>query len=230
MEICVANRVPMANGTPGDSSPWEKVLNLLSRTDYDNYARDVKDASARIIMSCAASPEENWTHLVESLYNWEFKACNAVLSYIIHCYLHARNPSNMDDDTVELLQRLRTIARHNIPAIAKSPTSEIVNPVDRFIMLTQHASRSRHFSAAAYEAGMPELISAVLHGRFDSFGDMAATDTQRKTRNQICSQLLKRLEQVHEERSQEASHRMATGENYVFELRSAAQFDSRWRI
>lgn len=235
-EICVSNRVPLASQEAGDTKSWDKILNLLSRPDFDNCAKEIKDASVRIILSCAAAPEEDWKDLVESLYNWEYSGCNAVLSYIIHSYLGVRNPANMDNNAIEHLERLRSLARENaaiLTTIIKTPESEIINPVDRFIMLVQRASTSRHFSAVAYEAGVPDLISAVLHGHYDSFGsEEGLTDNQRKLRNTICSQLLNRLEQVHDERSQEVTQRMRNPwwTHDGFELRSATQFDSRWRI
>lgn len=131
-------------------------------------AIQAKDIAVRILLSCASTSEEHWRPVIEFFYSWQYTRIFKAFSYIINDYLRATASDIYADhftlpgSTVTFLQRLH--------ANAKTRGSEVTNPIDRFIMLTrQIATSCRPYALALRDAGMPDLLKAVLDGRYDKF-------------------------------------------------------------
>lgn len=91
------------------------------------------------------------------------------------------------------------MAKRNLEALrkmyvgARSRGSETVNPVDRFIMLVRVRQSTIwwEFSNMLNRSGMPDLLRAVLKGRYDFLGGgEGMSEGQVKTREKVCVRML----------------------------------------
>lgn len=168
-EACVANGVKINGNVTGViGRSWTHAMNLLSVQATSKGAIQAKDIAVRILLSCASTSEEHWRPVIEFFYSWQYTRIFKAFSYIINDYLRATASDIYADhftlpgSTVTFLQRLH--------ANAKTRGSEVTNPIDRFIMLTrQIATSCRPYALALRDAGMPDLLKAVLDGRYDKF-------------------------------------------------------------
>lgn len=131
-------------------------------------ATDIKDAAVRILLSCASTPEQYWHHVVQTIIHMPYARVFRIFHYVIHQFLRATSNFVYEDwfelpaDTVTFLRRL--------DANARARSSEVTNPIDRFIMMARQitAVRSRH-ALTLQDAGMQTLLEVVLSGRYDKF-------------------------------------------------------------
>ncbi|THH26448.1 hypothetical protein EUX98_g7735 [Antrodiella citrinella] len=165
METCLTQcvRIPEAAHIYGE--PWVEVMNILaSPRTKEKYLR-VKDAAARTLFALASIPEEHWQGFSESLSTQTLKRCDAAFKFITHNFLLAtRDPSAMSQQNLDALRKMH--------AGAVSRESEIVNPVDRFILLirVRQATHGTQFSNILTRSGFRDLLTAVQKGRVSMTG------------------------------------------------------------
>lgn len=187
METCVANCVPLTCGKTYLGHPWRALLALLRRTDINHYCGVLKDTAARVFVSCASMPEEYWKPLLDTLCTWDFEESHAALCYIVHQFLHpSGDPASISRENREALRRLYKKAA--------SRGLEIVNPVDRFILLLHRATASPHFTSVLRDVGIAGLLKFVSLGLYDFLGDESATPLQKHVRDQTCTAMLHKID------------------------------------
>ncbi|KAK7682313.1 hypothetical protein QCA50_014517 [Cerrena zonata] len=150
---------------------WRIVTGIIAIEDTTNRgATDVKDAAVRILFSCTSTPEDYWRAAVHTIIGMPYMRAFHAFQYIIHQFLKVSDLNiyegyfELPSDTVTFLRRLDTNA--------KARGSEVTNPIDRFIMMCRQVITicPRH-ALTLLDAGMSDLLEAVLSGRYDKFFD-----------------------------------------------------------
>jgi len=185
METCLMHRVQIPETAHKYGEPWGEIMSILASTHTSDDYLKIKDAAARTMFALASIPEEHWQGFTESLYCQTIERCEAAFKFITTSFLFATSdPSAISQHNLEILQKMYTNA--------KTRQSEIVNPIDRFILLirVRQAANGAQFSDMLTRSGFPELLTAVQDGRYDFLGDEPPSDFQLHSRKRVCSRML----------------------------------------
>ncbi|THH21122.1 hypothetical protein EUX98_g8450 [Antrodiella citrinella] len=191
MENCVANCVPITCTDHPFGNPWRSLMMLLSRMDTNDYCGVVKDAAVRVVLSCASTPETHWQPLLQTFYMWPSKDSHIALYYIVHHFLHpSGDPTSMSEENKNALRRLYKKA--------VSQGLEIVNPVERFVLLlSKAAGLSPHFTTVLSGVGISSMLSSVTLGFYDFLGDESPSDVQRQSRAATCAKVVHEIDRLY---------------------------------
>lgn len=59
------------------------------RLEINEYCDEVKSVAARILLSCASTPDMYWQPLLEAFYIWPVESDHIAFYYVIHQFLRA---------------------------------------------------------------------------------------------------------------------------------------------
>ncbi|TCD63056.1 hypothetical protein EIP91_006043 [Steccherinum ochraceum] len=185
MEMCVANRVPLASRSHSFGDAFASLMTLVSRTDTDAYCSAVKDAAVRIMLACVSTPESYWTPFLHTLKIWPENGSHVAYYYIIHEFLRAtRDPTTITADNQHFLRWLhqKAVSRNVKPA----------HPVDRFILFIEQLVRDPNLSKVLDTIGVAQLVRALVERKYDFLlpDEEPLSAEALKERGQVCARVM----------------------------------------
>ncbi|TCD66036.1 hypothetical protein EIP91_001892 [Steccherinum ochraceum] len=181
MEVCLTNGVyivDMPQYMYGGA--WSAVMRILNAHHIHPGFADIKEAATRTLFALASMPDEYWRGFTEMLCKHSMKSCESMFKFVTQDFLHATS----DHSDVVALPKSTVISLQKMYIAARERGSEVANPIDRFIMLVRvrQATNRDSFSRMLVASHFPDLLRAVLEGRYDFLASDLPSIAERRTR------------------------------------------------
>ncbi|KAH8078416.1 hypothetical protein BXZ70DRAFT_961694 [Cristinia sonorae] len=187
MEMCLTHGVQVPEMVAWKyGEPWTAIIHIISSPLV---SVSLRDAAARTLFTLASAPDAQWEGFTRVLFRLPVtyaQILSDMFQYITQTFLCVNSnplPNGMRQVNLDCLRKLS--------ANAGSRGSETANAVERFVLLirVRQATNRIKFSSMLAACGMPDLLRAVMNGKYE-FLTGKPSEVQVRARERVCSRML----------------------------------------